>query len=112
MPLRPRPRHRLRRLSATRASPEHPVVRSRDRPPLPASGTTLKEHTMSTSPATWHPDPTGRHHLRYFNGDQWTDHDTTQAGEQTLDQLQPVVTSPVNKLDAFRIGGVGIALML
>jgi uncharacterized protein YxjI len=29
---------------------------------------------MSTTPAAWHPDPTGRHQLRYWDGTQWTDH--------------------------------------
>jgi len=47
------------------------------------------------SPAAWHPDPTGRHHLRYFDGNKWTDHVTTQAGVQTLDPLQPVASQPV-----------------
>ena len=28
---------------------------------------------MST-PANWHPDPTGRHQLRYWDGSTWTDH--------------------------------------
>ncbi|MFW5933928.1 MAG: DUF2510 domain-containing protein, partial [Actinomycetota bacterium] len=25
-------------------------------------------------PAAWHPDPTGRHEYRYWDGQQWTDH--------------------------------------
>lgn len=25
-------------------------------------------------PAAWHPDPTGRHQLRYWDGSRWTDH--------------------------------------
>ena len=29
---------------------------------------------MSTTPAAWHPDPTGRHQHRYWNGTGWTDH--------------------------------------
>ncbi len=24
--------------------------------------------------ADWHPDPTGRHELRYWDGSQWTEH--------------------------------------
>src|SRR5688500_11797782 len=28
---------------------------------------------MTTHPATWHPDPTGRHQLRYWDGSVWTD---------------------------------------
>ncbi len=37
--------------------------------------------------AAWHPDPTGRHELRYWDGTQWTEHVSDQ-GVQT--------TSPVN----------------
>ena len=29
---------------------------------------------MTTSPAGWHPDPTGRHQLRYWDGLRWTGH--------------------------------------
>lgn len=29
---------------------------------------------MTTPPAGWHPDPTGRHELRYSDGAQWTEH--------------------------------------
>jgi len=29
---------------------------------------------MSDTPASWHPDPTGRHELRYWDGSAWTDH--------------------------------------
>ncbi|HEY0518011.1 MAG TPA: hypothetical protein VGC84_00850, partial [Ilumatobacteraceae bacterium] len=39
--------------------------------------------------------PTGRNHLRYFDGVKWTDHVTTQAGVQTLDPVQMVVNEPV-----------------
>ena len=50
---------------------------------------------MSTSPAAWHPDPTGRYRLRYFDGTNWTDHVTTQAGVQTLDPVQAVANEHV-----------------
>lgn len=29
---------------------------------------------MTDSPAAWHPDPTGRHELRYWDGTAWSDH--------------------------------------
>lgn len=59
--------------------------------------------------ADWHPDPTGRHELRYWDGSQWTEHvvdqgvqstepleggaasqaeTAAQAGQQPHDQLQ------------------------
>lgn len=35
------------------------------------------ERTMSgVDEPGWHPDPTGEHNLRYFNGTVWTDHVT------------------------------------
>jgi hypothetical protein len=30
--------------------------------------------TTSATPAEWHPDPTGRHELRYWDGSAWTAH--------------------------------------
>lgn len=38
------------------------------------------------NPAAWHPDPTGRHELRYWDGSQWTDH-VADNGEQAVDPL-------------------------
>lgn len=37
--------------------------------------------------AAWHPDPTGRHELRYWDGSQWTEHVSDQGVQST---------SPVN----------------
>ncbi|HJQ06249.1 MAG TPA: AIM24 family protein [Nocardioides sp.] len=31
------------------------------------------------TPANWHPDPTGRHELRYWDGTQWTEHISDQG---------------------------------
>lgn len=45
-----------------------------------------------TSPANWHPDPTGRHQLRYWNGSAWTDH-VSDGGTQSLDPLGPPAPS-------------------
>ncbi len=39
-----------------------------------------------TNPAAWHPDPTGRHEHRYWDGEQWTDH-VADAGEASTDPL-------------------------
>ena len=41
-----------------------------------------------TSPAAWHPDPLGRHQLRYWDGANWTEH-VADSGVQSLDPLQP-----------------------
>ncbi len=37
---------------------------------------------------SWHPDPTGRHELRYWDGSTWTDHVADQ-GAQSVDPLIP-----------------------
>ena len=44
---------------------------------------------MSESPASWHPDPMGRHQLRYWDGKIWTDH-VSNNGVQATDALQVV----------------------
>jgi uncharacterized protein YxjI len=44
------------------------------------------------SPAAWHPDPYGRHELRYWDGTQWTEH-VSSHGKQSTDA--PVGTSNV-----------------
>jgi uncharacterized protein (AIM24 family) len=36
--------------------------------------------------AAWHPDPTGKHELRYWDGTQWTEH-VADAGVQATDPL-------------------------
>ncbi|WP_139977962.1 AIM24 family protein [Nocardioides litoris] len=33
--------------------------------------------------ADWHPDPTGRHELRYWDGSQWTEHVSDQGTQST-----------------------------
>lgn len=40
---------------------------------------------MST-PAAWHPDPLGRHELRYWDGAKWTEH-VSNAGATSIDPL-------------------------
>lgn len=79
---------------------------------------------MST-PANWHPDPTGRHELRYWDGTAWTAH-VSDAGTQGLDPLdqwappqvataQPAVSTPepATRLDrvdsALTVGNEGDA---
>jgi uncharacterized protein YxjI len=45
---------------------------------------------VTTSPANWYPDPTGRHELRWFDGSGWTDHVSTRGVAAT----DPVAGSP------------------
>lgn len=42
--------------------------------------------------AGWHPDPTGRHELRYWDGGDWTAH-VSDAGVTALDPLAPVAAA-------------------
>jgi len=41
---------------------------------------------VTSTPAGWHPDPTGRHEHRYWDGSQWTEH-VSDAGTGTADPL-------------------------
>lgn len=46
-------------------------------------------------PAAWHPDPTGRHEHRYWDGEKWTEHvaDAGHAAIDPLDAAQPATTA-------------------
>jgi uncharacterized protein YxjI len=44
--------------------------------------------TPAESPAGWHPDPQGRHELRYWDGAKWTDH-VSDAGVTAKDAVTP-----------------------
>ncbi|MEP6298430.1 MAG: DUF2510 domain-containing protein, partial [Ilumatobacter sp.] len=67
-----------------------------------------------THPADWYPDPGGRHEVRYWDGDQWTDH-VTDNGVQTVDPLPPPVvrTSGLDDFDrALTVGNEGKAELI
>ena len=66
---------------------------------------------MSTNPANWHPDPTGRHELRYWDGSAWTEHvsDHGITGTDPVDAAAPR-TSGLDSLDAgLTVGNEGKA---
>ena len=46
---------------------------------------------MDTTVAGWHPDPSGRHEWRHWDGRWWTDH-VADGGVTTLDPLPPADT--------------------
>lgn len=48
---------------------------------------------MSTTPAGWHADPTGRHEHRYWDGSGWTDH-VADAGVAATDRLHALADEP------------------
>lgn len=53
---------------------------------LLASTVCVVSDTPPNAPAAWHPDPTGRHELRYWNGSAWSDHVSNQ-GETSKDPV-------------------------
>ncbi len=58
---------------------------------------------MSTTPAAWHPDPMGRHQLRYWDGAAWTSH-VSDNGVQGTDPVQ----TRLDRLDsALTVGNEG-----
>ncbi len=42
--------------------------------------------TSGQGPGAWHPDPSGRHQLRYWDGQRWTDH-VSDGGRSGVDPL-------------------------
>ncbi|NOX31564.1 MAG: DUF2510 domain-containing protein [Actinobacteria bacterium] len=53
---------------------------------------------MNEAPANWHPDPTGAHELRYWDGSQWTEHVSNNGVQSTAPLAAPAPTD--SKLDA------------
>lgn len=49
-----------------------------------AKNAPVSESTQATGGAAWHPDPTGRHQLRYWDGQAWTDQ-VSDNGQQSTD---------------------------
>jgi uncharacterized protein YxjI len=62
---------------------------------------------MSSNPAAWHPDPTGRHQLRYWDGAAWTDHVSDQgvAGTDPVGASAPAFTDRIDA--ALTVGNEG-----
>src|SRR4051794_16300570 len=58
---------------------------------------------MTDTPAAgWHPDPMGKHELRYWDGVQWTEH-VSSNGRQSVDPVQgaspvPTTSRPPEKI--------------
>ena len=50
---------------------------------------------MSDTTPGWHPDPTGRHDHRYWDGSQWSEHvaDAGVSGTDPLDAVAPEATT-------------------
>jgi uncharacterized protein YxjI len=64
---------------------------------------------MTSTPANWYPDPTGRHQLRYWNGEHWTEH-VSNAGQPAVDHLdgtQPVALGVTPQQIRAQVTGTG-----
>ncbi len=57
---------------------------------------------MSDHPANWHPDPVGRHELRYWDGSAWTEHVSNQGitGTDPVDAPAGPKQSGLDRFDA------------
>src|SRR5680860_194555 len=67
---------------------------------------------MSDTPANWHPDPTGRHEHRYWDGAAWTDHVSDQGvtGTDPVDAPAPPRATRMDRLDSgLTVGNEGKA---
>jgi len=51
--------------------------------------------TSPENPARWAPDPLGRHHYRYWDGGQWTEH----VSDDGVVSVDPPVASPTPATD-------------
>lgn len=54
--------------------------------PALAAAAQTSAASSAGSPGGWHPDPSGRHEQRYYDGSAWTEH-VVDAGHQSTDPL-------------------------
>ena len=54
---------------------------------------------MSETPADWYPDPYGRHELRYWDGEMWTDHVSSNGKQSTDPAAQAAPGGAINAID-------------
>ncbi len=60
--------------------------------------------TDTGTPASWHPDPFGRHELRYWDGVRWTEH-VSSHGKQAVDPPVGGGAVPTTRRPAVKIVG-------
>jgi len=58
--------------------------------------------TPGTAAPNWYPDPYGRHQFRWFDGQRWTEH-VTSNGQQGVDAVQAPGQVPVGDQDAAKV---------
>lgn len=62
---------------------------------------TYSDRPMTSHPANWYPDPTGRHEHRYYDGNAWTDH-VSDDGVQSRDPVDaPARQGAMDRVDSF-----------
>jgi hypothetical protein len=69
---------------------------------------------MTTLPSGWHPDPSRRHELRFWDGLRWTEH-VSSGGRPGVDPLPSSSTGgdiDPTKDKARRLGWTGLALVI
>lgn len=54
--------------------------------PIAIAGGGPVADAVQTQPPAWHPDPTGRHEMRYWSGSDWTD-DVSDGGVTSKDPV-------------------------
>jgi uncharacterized protein YxjI len=59
----------------------------------------------TSHPASWYPDPAGRHEYRWFDGTQWTDH-VSSHGRQSVDPVSGPVRMPARDVSADKVAKV------
>jgi Protein of unknown function (DUF2510)/Phospholipase_D-nuclease N-terminal len=64
------------------------TTRTRTYRPKQRTSLAVAEDAVSTVPAGWKADPTGRHQFRYWDGFHWTEN-VADAGEQSRDAVTP-----------------------
>ena len=96
-----------------------------DEHPDPADGPAAPAPPSSPTsiPPAWHPDPQGRHQLRWWDGERWTDHVSTNGvtsldpvehagavpvGQQTADSIRHQVANQAGVADPAFTGGAGL----
>ena len=58
--------------------------------------------TPGTAAPNWYPDPYGRHQFRWFDGQRWTEH-VTSNGQQGVDAVQAPGQVPVGDQDTAKV---------
>jgi Protein of unknown function (DUF2510) len=69
--------------AAAPAAPVPPAAAAAPPPPPPPASSTPAPPPPSNKKADWNPDPTGRHELRYWDGNTWTQHVSDQGKTAT-----------------------------